>query len=63
MTFLSTISYLWDSISTFILSSHISTSNLTWNVVYFAIQVEFSKQTNTINITYHSGISHEDKPP
>ena len=37
MTFLSVISYSWNSISTSF-SSHISIINLTWNIMYSAIQ-------------------------
>ena len=61
ITLLSTIPHLWNSISASILSSYMSIYNLTWNVVHSAIQVEFSKQTNTTNAACHSAILHRDK--
>jgi len=63
MTLLFAISYSWNFISASILSSHISISNLTWNVVCSAIQTESSRQTNTANTTCYSGIPHRDKSP
>jgi len=33
-------------------------SNLTWNVIYSAIQTEFSRQTNTTNTTSYSSIPY-----
>ena len=43
MTLLSAIPYSWNYISISISFSYISISNLTWDVVCFAIQVEFSR--------------------
>ena len=62
ITLLSAILHLQNFISIFILSSYISISNLTQNVVCFAIQAEFSRQTNITNTSCHSSILYRNKP-
>ena len=63
MTLLFAISHLWNSISIFIISSsYTSISNLTWNIVCSVIQAEFSRWTNTTDITYYSSIQYRNKP-
>ena len=61
ITLLFVIFYLWDSISTSLLSSYISISNLTWNIVQSTIQAKFSRQTKTTNIACYFDIPYKDK--
>ena len=61
ITLLFVIFYLWDSISISLLSSYISISNLTWNIVHSTIQAKFSRQTKTTNTAYYFDIPYKNK--
>ena len=62
MILLFAISYSQNSNFISILSSHISFSNLIWDVICSAIHAEPSRQTNTTNATHYSGIPCGNKP-
>ena len=61
ITLLSTISHSQNSISASILFSHISISNLTWDIVHSAVQTKLFRWTNTVNATCHFDIPHGNK--